>query len=244
MNKRNNWNQTQLEILDIGEEILHQENKRRYYHHKKNTLFDRNQLSISDLDKITFEISDKDFEFFYSHYLHDCWYDAEVSKDKYAKEDIRAQKDGKLYLIQCKQWANLSIGRKEVCEMFMKLEDEYLKNPWKAIIRIVTTSFFDDEAKKFMKEKGIQGVNNIDLVKICRENTYFSKEKWKAIRLEIYKKRAERIWGIAPLMKLRRARFEELKHHLSPDKRESKFRTSSPQSQKFLSRYYQYWNLV
>jgi hypothetical protein len=44
-----------------------------------------------------------------------------------------------------------------------------------------------------MKEKGIQGVNNIDLVKICRENTYFSKEKWKAIRLEIYKKRAERI---------------------------------------------------
>jgi hypothetical protein len=147
-------------------------------------------------------------------------------------------------LIQCKQWANISIGVEEVREIYNKLLDEYSKNPRKTIIRVVTTSFFDDEAKKFMNEKGIEGVNNIGLVKICHENSYFSIEKWKKIRLDIYRKRMQRIEGVNPLKKLRRDRFDELKHHLPPDKREFKFRTSSPQSQKFLSKYYQYWSLV
>lgn len=71
MSQKTNKNQPQLEILDIGDAILRQENKRRYYHHKKHTLFDRNQMSISELDKLTFEISDKDFEFFYAHHLRE-----------------------------------------------------------------------------------------------------------------------------------------------------------------------------
>lgn len=128
--------------------------------------------------------------------------------------------------------------------MYNKLLDEYLKNPQKTIMRIVTTSFFDDEAKKFMKENNIERVNNIDLLKICHQNAYFSTEKWKDIRLDIYRKRMQRIEDVNPLKRLRRDRFDELKHHLPQDKREFKFRTSSPQSQKFLSKFYQYWNLV
>lgn len=63
-------NQTQLQILDIGEAIAVQKFKReRELNAKSKRFFAKEQTSLENLIKLTYDITDKDFEYFYAEIL-------------------------------------------------------------------------------------------------------------------------------------------------------------------------------
>jgi HJR/Mrr/RecB family endonuclease len=165
MSRFHDENQMKLDI-EIGEEIERQKIARRKKLTK--TKFDRNQLSFDDLDKITFEISCKDFEFFYAYILEKEGYiDVTVSQNDKDMVDIRAMKNGKKYLIQCKQWTSKDISVQQVAEMYSKMYHEYFQDRENTVMRIVTTSYFDQYSREFLQGNNIEGINNIELIETC-----------------------------------------------------------------------------
>ena len=245
MRKVNNQNQLTIGI-EIWEEIENQKATRRKRLTK--TVFDRNQLSFDDLDLVTFDISCKDFEFFYAYILQQEWYtDIKVSENDRDMVDIRAKKDKKNYLIQCKQWTSKDISVQQVAEMYSKMYHEYYKNKENTIMQIITTSYFDKYAWEFLEGNCIEWVNNIQLIQLCEKWGYFNNEKWMDIKVDIYKRRLNRLKGtmLERKQSLWQLRYYELLKHTRNGWDWLHFYTKSPKSQDFLkNHFFQYWDLV
>ena len=78
--------------------------------------------------------------------------------------DVELRRDGKLILIQCKQWRRNSVGVSVVREMFGLLHDRQATEAW-----IVTTGDFTPEALAFAKGKPIRLLDGPDLWAFVRE---------------------------------------------------------------------------
>lgn len=245
MSRIQDKNQLYLNI-EIGEEIEKQKVERRIK--LKKTKFDRNQLSFDDLDRITLEITYKDFEFFYAYILSKQWFkDIDVSKDDMDMVDIRAKKDWKIYLIQCKQWMNKNISVQQVAEMYSKMYHEYYEKRNNTIMQIITTSYFDKFAQEFLEWNKIEWINNIKLIEMCEKWDYFNDDRWKEIKIDIYKKRLERLkWTMTERKQsLRHLRYQELLKHTRNGWQWFHFHTKSQKSKDFLkNHFFQHWNLV
>jgi len=77
--------------------------------------------------------------------------------------DIEIQKEGNLYLVQCKQWKNVKVGVKEVREMFGIMTAEKASG-----CVIVTSGMFTQEARNFAEGKPIDLAEGQQLVYMIR----------------------------------------------------------------------------
>ncbi len=242
MNKRNNWNQTQLDIPDIGEAIEIQKFKRKTeLKEKSKRFFAKEQTSLENLIKLTYDITDKDFEYLYAEILKLQWYQkVEVigwMDDEW--RDIRAYKDKKWYFIQCKQWASLYINVSRVGEYYGKIYSKKKKNP-QHIFRYVTTSYIDGNAREFLKDHKIDYIDNISLIKLCENYGIFEKGKWQEIRMNIYKMRLEKIKDeLNPKEALKNELKIEITHHLPENIRNNNFSYNSIKTRSYIGEFFQ-----
>ncbi len=236
--------------LDIGLQIAVKKKDRIKKLHDQKTYFSypKHQLSLENLIKITYDITDKDFEYFYAYILEQEWYDSVhvLGGENDNGVDIIAKKDGTTYLIQCKQWSDLSIDIKRVGQIYTRMYHEKFIHEY-SILRIVTTSYFDQLATEFLNWNSVEFVDNIKLIKFCEDHNYFTENKWKEIRIKIYQKRLEwlrdnDILNIKEFLKNKR--INEAKNHISPEYRKTVWFVNSRESIIYRNKLFQYWNLV
>ena len=207
------------------------------------------------LVKLTYDLTDKDFEYFVAILLEWDGYSTKVQwwlND--GGVDILAMKDGKILAIQCKQWSKAHITKKDAGAFLGSVDTEKQRNPDR-IFAYVTTSYVVPDAEIFLQNQGIQWIiSNKKLVWECRKLWYFTERWWERLILEIRQRRLKDLSkksqlsldsGYEALKKeLRSARLSELKHHLPRDIRYKKSTISPIQHWVFLASFFQYWNLV
>lgn len=242
MKKQIDIHQTSLNI-DLWIEIKHQKQNRKNDLKNYSSYFLNHQTSLDNLIKLTYDITDKDFEYFYAYILEQEHY--ENIKVLWGENDngvdIKAEKDGKVYLIQCKQWADLSIDIQKVGMIYTRMYHE--KYTYKdSIIRIVTTSFFDKFSREFLNWNNIEFIDNKKLLQLCEEKWYLKDEKWKDIRIWIYKKRLENLKNLKSQLEFEMKR--EARNHIPQSKRLQVGFTKSSESLDYYWKLFQYWDLV
>lgn len=210
---------------------------------------------VDFLIRITYDITDKDFEYLVAHILEHDGYTTNVQwgfGDKWV--DIVAKKDGRIYFIQCKQWSKSCVTMKNVWDYYGTIYQEKMKNPDK-VFAYVTTSYVVPEAEKFLIDHGIAWIiSNKKLIAECRKLGYFSDLGWRNLIQDIQHKRLLdlRKWrqlslesGFEKVKKdLRTARLSELKHHLPKSIRYKSSSINPIRHKEFLNHFFQYWNLV
>ncbi len=203
--------------LDLWVQLEEQKEKTRRFHKEKNTRFYHNQLSLEDLLKITYDITDKDFEYFYKALLEKEWYKAEVVwwyPDHWV--DVKAIKDGVWYFIQCKQWWSDSIDEKQIWEYYGSIFHLMKEYP-RVKFRYVTTSYLTRQAIEFCNGNDIDWIDNIKLMILCKKYSIFEWNNWIEIRKNIYRNRLEDMrkkWIQNVTEELKRRAIEEYRSHL------------------------------
>ena len=238
--------QTQIQFSEMLMEIDSLKIKRREWL-KKTHHFSPEEMEF--LLRITYELTDKDFEYFVAYILQyegytdiDVlgWYDD-------GGIDIRAKKNGKSICIQCKQWASPYITMKRAWGFYGTIYHLKKSNP-EAEIAYVTTSFMNTDVLEFFHDHHINGtISNGKLLVSCRELGLFTEEWWgKLIRyiqqqrlLQMRKKLQESL----PIesRKLQNNRVFEMRNHLSPDEHNKSVNLASVDDS---VRFFQYWDLV
>lgn len=217
----------------------------------KTSFFRNHPEYIELLLRITYELTDKDFEYFVAYILKNegfinidvqWWYED-------GGADIVAEKNWVKFFVQCKQWASSYITMKRAWEFYGTIYPLKKKNPG-TIIAYVTTSYMDDEVLDFFHVHGINWtISNGGLLKSCRELWLFTEEWWQKMILYIQHQRLleerKRVQSYLPLeselMKLQRQRVYELRNHLQPSKHRVYVNITSID---YSSQFFQYWNLV
>lgn len=242
----------QLQFHEIFEEIDFLKRKRKEWLLK--TGFYRNKPDyVEFLLKITYDLTDKDFEYFVAYILKNEWYisiDVQWGYDD-GGADVVAKKNGQEFLVQCKQWASPYITMKRAWEFYGTIYPLKKKNP-KAIIAYVTTSFMDDEVQEFFHDNHIDGtISNGKLLESCRELWLFTEEWWKKMIQFIQQQRILKLRNAlqkslpveSELRKLQNQRIRELQHHLNPSMQNKYINLGTVRFSRSLS-FFQYWDLV
>lgn len=237
-------NQTSLNI-EVWEAIEERKEYRKTKLKEKSKRYfavKQNQLTLDNLIKLTYDITDKDFEYFYEELLKMQWYKATKVIGWYDDKwvDVRAYKDGIWHFIQCKQWSSVNLSLEQAWVFYAKMYAIIKQYP-RAKFSIVTTSYFDSWAKEFLLDHGIECIDNIWLMKLCDSfNIFDSEEKWHDIRMTIYRKRLEKIRDdINPKQKLKDELKKEIIHHLPEDMRLWKLSFASSKSKSYVNEFFQ-----
>ncbi len=238
-------NQTSLDIVEIWEEIEVRKQRRKTQLKGKSKRYfavQQNQLTLENLIKLTYDITDKDFEYLYEELLKMQWYESTKviwwKKDGWV--DVRAYKDGIWHFIQCKQWSSINLSLEHVWVFYAKMHTKMKRYP-RAKFSIVTTSYFDSWAKEFLLDHGIECIDNIWLMNLCDSfNIFDSEEKWQEIRMAIYRKRLEKMRDeLNPKQKLKDELKKEIIHHLPENMRLKRLSFSSQKSKSYVSEFFQ-----
>ncbi len=240
----------QLQFQEMLDEIDSLKIKRREWLQK--TSYFRNQPHYLELLlRITYELTDKDFEYFVAYILKNDgftnisvqgWYDD-------GGADVIAEKNWKTFLIQCKQWASSYITLKRAGEFYGTIYPLKKKNP-DSVIAYVTTSYIDDDVLDFFHIHWIDWtISNGKLLDSCRELWLLTEEWWgrliRYIKQERILKLRKEFQSSLPmesvLNKLQRQRVFELRNHLRPSRHKAYINTSSID---YSMKFFQYWDLV
>lgn len=240
--------QTQIQFSEMLMEIDSLKTKRREWL-KKTHHFHSDEINF--LLRVTYELTDKDFEYFVAYILNHEWFtgiDVRGWKED-GGADVVGKKNWKFFFIQCKQWASSYISMKRAGEFYGTIYPLKKKNP-EAIIAYVTTSYINDEVLDFFHIHGIDWtISNGKLLDSCRELWLFTEEWWgrmiwfiKQQRiLELRKELQTFIPLESELRKLQRLRVDELRNHLQPSKHTAYINSNSID---YTVNFFKYWNLV
>lgn len=185
----------------------------------KSKFFQKNKEELDFLLKITYDITDKDFEYLCKYLLKETRkYSLKVVWGEYDNgEDIQGLDiNGNTISIQCKQWANIDISLKKVWEYFA--QTFFLRNEKpKAKFIYITTSYFSENAKKFLEYFWVEYISNVNLLELCKEVWLYKMNNWESFIHNIQRERLndmiEKDW-YSNLERLKLQRLKELRNHL------------------------------
>lgn len=242
--------QTQIQFLELIEQIEALKHKRKEWLLKTGFYQDKPDY-VECLLKITYDLTDKDFEYFVAYMLKNEWYTSINVQWGYddGGSDIVAMKNWQEYLIQCKQWASPYITMKRAWEFYGTIYPLKKKHP-KATIAYVTTSYMNEEVLDFFHDHYINGtISNGKLLDSCKELGLFTENGWKKMiqyikQQRILKLRNELQKSIpieSELKKLQNQRIFELRNHLKPSMQNKYINLAKVD---FSWSFFQYWDLV
>jgi hypothetical protein len=238
----------QLQFQDMIDDINTLKAKRKEWLMKTH-YFKPDEIDL--LLKITYELTDKDFEYLVSYILKNegftninvqWWYED-------GGTDVVAEKNWVKFLVQCKQWASPYISMKRAGEFYGTIYPLKKKNP-NAVVAYVTTSYINDEVLDFFHVHGINGtISNWELLKSCRELGLFTEEWWEKMiqyiqqqRILKIRKELQRSLPLeSELHRLQNQRVFELRKHLSPSKHKIFINSASID---YSIKFFQYWDLA
>lgn len=215
MSRTQDINQTSL---DLWVQLEVQREKRRKFHNDKKTKFYYNQLSLENLLKMTYDITDKDFEYFIKNLLEKEWYKAEVTwgyPDEWV--DVKAFQNGVWHFIQCKQWWSDMISEREIWEYYWGIFHLMKEFP-RVKFQYITTSYLSTRAIEFCDEHNITWMDNKWLMELCIKHRIFDGDNWTEIRKNIYRNRLEDMrkrWIQNVKDELKKRGIEEYRSHIS-----------------------------
>lgn len=228
--------------------------RKRYSGLAKTGIFTDAELDF--LVKITYDLTDKDFEYLVAILLEKDDFETRVNggrQDKWV--DIIAKKSGKTFAIQCKQWSKARITLKDAGAYYASIFEK-MKSQSDFIFAYVTTSYIPPNVEEYFMEHGIAGmISNKKIVEECKRLWYFTQKWWETLIVEIRDRRLRDllIRSQVPLFEgdkdLRRQlalmRLKELKNHLPYELRLKKSRILSENSnhQAFYKKFFAHWDL-
>ena len=149
-----------------------------------------NEDSIFTLLSFMFELSSKWFEIYVAEYFKDIlhfdtskvtwWY-----KDKWI--DIKAEKDGIFYAIQCKKYGASHVTQKDILDFVENIKDLKVKYKNKIRFYFITTSWVNRYAKKVAEQNWIIIRGYKDILHMNKKlpiNDFIKKNKWNSQILE------------------------------------------------------------
>lgn len=232
-------------------EILENNKQKRFKLLKSRSGFNESQILF--LIKITYDLTDKDFEYLVAYLLEKEWY-AVSTFGKYHKWiDVEARRNGKVLNVQCKQFAKAYITDKQAwafCGQINKMLKSAGENE---SFYYLTTSYVTPDAREIFARDGVKIISNKELLEKCEKQGLFTEEGWKELITYIRAKRVDELVrnrkvGVSNYEEIKKSlrtqRINEFKHHLPPSIRNSKSFISFFEHHKFLSSFFQYWNLV
>lgn len=240
---------SQLQFYELIKEIDVLKKKRKEWLEK--TGFYNNKPGYIDfLLKITYDITDKDFEYFVAYILKSKWYTSVNIQWGYNDRgaDISAKKNGQEFLIQCKQWASPYITMKRAWEFYGTIYHLKKRYPNSGILYI-TTSYINDEVQDFFLDHQIDAtISSWKLVDFCQELGLFTSEWWEKLikyiqqqRILKLRKELQKFLPVeGELHKLQIQRMIELRNHLSPRWHKIYINLASID---YSVKFFQYWNL-
>jgi Restriction endonuclease len=169
--------------------------------------------------RITFDITDKDFEYFCEYIMKEYFGLKEYRvtggyNDKW--QDISwVDEKGRLYSIQCKQWATLKVTPAHIGE-YLGHTYELRRDHSDTQFVYVTTGFLTKRARAFLRENNVEYIHNVKLIRIAKKLGLLKEEKWKKLEKDIETSRLRyNRWHFVttPLSKLREQRGEDIPHH-------------------------------
>ncbi len=241
--------QTQIQFNELIKEIDFLKQKRKEWLLK--TGFYQNKPEYLEfLLKITYDLTDKDFEYFVAYILKSKWYTSINIQWGYddGGADLIAKKNGQEFLIQCKQWASPYITMKRAWEFYGTIYPIKNRYPNSGILYI-TTSFINEEVQEFFLDHQIDAtISSWKLLDSCLELGLFTSDWWEKLiqfiqqqRILKLRKELQKFLPVeSELHKLQIQRMIELRNHLSPSRHKIFI---NPASIDYSAKFFQYWNL-
>ena len=242
----------QLQIPFVGIlEILEKKKQERARFLRWKSWLDEEQIVF--LLKITYDLTDKDFEYLVAYLLEKEGYSTTFF-GKYNKGiDIQAIRNNKILHIQCKQFSKAYITDKQAwafCGQINQKMKAALKNE---SFYYVTTSYVTPDASEVFARDGVKTISNKELLGKCEKCGLFTDEWWKDLIKYIREKRVKKLIQLRKIWPsnydeikstLRTQRISEFKHHFDLRVRWSGWFNAYLWNQWFVNRFFQYWDLV
>ena len=208
---------------------------------------------IMFLLKITFDLTDKDFEYLVAYLLEKEWYMISTFEKFHKWIDIEAQRNGKILQIQCKQLAKAYITDKQAWAFCGQISKKLQTARENESFYYVTTSYVTPDASEIFARDGIKTLSNKELLTKCEKCGLFTENWWADMIKYIRAKRVQeliksrKIWPSnydEIKQTLRTQRMNEFKNHFSVAIRWSRGFNSYLGHKDFLNHFFQYWNLI
>ena len=161
-----------------------------------NKYFTINEVSI--FERLVFDLTHKDFEYFICYILNkEKYLNINVTDEKFDKMwiDIIAEKDWIIHLFQCKQWSSKYFDIKKVGESYAKLftvKEEYFEN---AKLHFVTTSYLDINSQEFLWIHGVELISSRKLIDYALKYMLQKSKNWEELIQFIQYKRIGKMLG-------------------------------------------------
>jgi Restriction endonuclease len=242
--------QLQIPFSDILE-ILQEKKQKRYKLLSWKSWFTEEQILF--LLKITYDLTDKDFEYLVAYLLEKEWYTVSTFWKFHKWIDVEARRNGKLLNIQCKQFAKAYITDKYAWAFCGQINKMLKSTGENESFYYLTTSYITPDAREIFARDGVKIISNKELLEKCEKQGFFTEGGWKELIVYIRGKRVEELVrnrkvGVSNYEEIKKSlrtqRINEFKHHLPPSIRNSKSSISFFEHQSFLKPFFQYWDLV
>ncbi len=242
--------QLKIPFSDILE-ILEEKKQKRIRLLRWKSWFNEEQILF--LLKITFDLTDKDFEYLIAYLLEKEWYTISTFGTFHKWIDVEARRNEKILHIQCKQFSNAYITDKKAGTFYWQINKLIKSATVNESFYYLTTSYITPDALEIFARDNIKAISNKELLDKCKKQGLFTDEWWKNLIVYIRGKRVEELIKYRKIWissydeiktSLRNQRINELKHHLPPSMRSSKSSISFFKHQKFINSFFQYWDLV
>lgn len=242
--------QLQIPFANILE-ILEEKRQKRVRLLRWKSWFNEDQIAF--LLKITFDLTDKDFEYLVAYLLEKEWYNISTFGKYHKGIDLEARRNGKTLYIQCKQLSNAYITEQKAgafCGLIGKNIKEVKSNE---SFYYVTTSYVIPDASAVFARDGVKTISNKELLGKCEKCGLFTEEWWKDLIKYIREKRVQdliksrKIWSSQydEIKKtLRTQRINEFKNHFPLSVRWNQGFKAYIGNSWFINRFFQYWDLV
>ncbi len=242
----------QLQIPFVGIlEILEKNKQERARFLRWKSWFDEEQIAF--LLKITYDLTDKDFEYLVAYLLEKEGYSVSFFGKFNKGIDIKAERNSKILNIQCKQFSKAYITDKQAWAFCGQISQKVKTAHENETFYYVTTSYVTPDAIEVFARDGVKPISNDDLLVKCKKFGLFTEEWWKYLIKYIREKRVQeliqfrKIWpsNHDELKKiLRTQRINEFKNHFSIAIRGNQWFKAYLWNQWFVNTFFQYWNLL
>ena len=165
--------QLQIPFANILE-ILEKKKQKRISLLERRTHFSPEQIDF--LLKITFDLTDKDFEYLVAYLLEKEGYSTSFF-GKYNKGiDIQAIRNNKILHIQCKQFSKAYITDKQAGAFCGQINQKMKAANENESFYYVTTSYVTPDASAVFARDGVKTISNKELLGKCEKCGLFTEE--------------------------------------------------------------------
>jgi hypothetical protein len=199
--------------------------------------------------KITFDLTDKDFEYLIAYILEQENFDVSMFWKYHKWIDIEADKNWKKLYIQCKQLSSWYVNESKAGSFLGNIRKRLEERKNDEYFYYVTTSYVWPDAEEYFKKNGVLTISNKKLIDKCKKCWLMEEAGWSKLVSYIQRKRLEvisinrksNLTNIKDALKMQRV--YEFCNHLPPNKRITWIANEFLNDSKFINTFFAHWDI-